>query len=330
MRALAVVLSLVSLAACGRDRPSTPTDTGGVPDAGDAASGLDTAGSDATSDPSDAQSIDADDAPDVRGEDVEPLGGDRPVKVYKPSDYDPSQKYPVVILLHGFGATGTLQNAYFRLSTLVDERQFILVIPEGTTNPSGQQFWNATGACCDFTNTGVDDSAYLDGLIADLPAHYAVDTHRIYFMGHSNGGYMSYRMACDHGDEIAAIFSLAGSSFADPSDCAFAGQVSVLQAHGTLDASVAYDGIPGAYPGAEELVARWAERDGCDATPVDDGAMDLDNTLSGDETKVKTYQNCENQTSVELWTIEGAGHIPAIDETFAERALDFLLAQSRP
>src|SRR4051812_3323016 len=92
------------------------------------------------------------------------LGGDRPAAVLLPADYTIDRAWPLVILLHGYGATADLQDIVFGLGVRVDDLGFILVKPEGTTDASGAQFWNATDECCDFGGTGVDDVGYLSGL----------------------------------------------------------------------------------------------------------------------------------------------------------------------
>ena len=90
---------------------------------------------------------------------------------------------------------------------------------------------------------------------------------------------MSYRLACEGIPGLAAIASLAGTSFSDPSHCAFASPVSVLQIHGTADEVVAYDGSTGEheYAGAEEVALRWAALARCDLTdPETLPPLDLD------------------------------------------------------
>ena len=106
-------------------------------------------------------------------------------------------------------------------------------------------------------------------IIDAVKAKYSVDPKRVFVLGHSNGGFMSYRMACDHADTIAAIASLAGATFDDPSMCKPSEHVSVLQIHGTADQTIKYTGdqiIGHTYPGAEKSVATWAKYDGCTGT----------------------------------------------------------------
>ena len=118
---------------------------------------------------------------------------------------------------------------------LAEARGFLYCYPDGTIDRWGNRFWNATDACCDFGNTGVDDAGYLRALIEEIARRFAVDRKRIYLVGHSNGGFMAYRMACQSADLIAGIASLAGTTFLDPSRCAPSEPVNILHIHGTAD-----------------------------------------------------------------------------------------------
>src|SRR5262249_2397409 len=119
----------------------------------------------------------------------------RPYQVDVPDGWKNDTPLPLIVLLHGYGATGILQFAYFCFTDLKNSRQVIIAYPDGTIDSTGNNFWNATDACCDFNHTGVDDVAYLDAVLDDVEAHYKVDTKHVYFVGHSNGGFMAHRMA---------------------------------------------------------------------------------------------------------------------------------------
>jgi polyhydroxybutyrate depolymerase len=148
------------------------------------------------------------------------VGGDRPVTVHVPASYDAAKPAPLLVVLHGYGSSGSEHESYFHLEDAAQERGFLTAYPDGTKDADGNRFWSATDACCDFDRTGVNDVAYLAGVITEIQSKLAVDPKRIYLVGHSNGGFMSYRMACVHADVIAAIASLAGATFANPADCA--------------------------------------------------------------------------------------------------------------
>lgn len=267
------------------------------------------------------------------GGEAGPIGGDRPVEVFVPSGYQEGTPTPLVILLHGYGASGLAQELLFQVQPVAEARGFLYAHPDGTFDTDGSRFWNATDACCNFYGSTVDDSAYLRGVVEEIQARYTVDPKRIYFLGHSNGAFMSFRMACDHADLIAAVAGLAGAMPNDPAACAPSEPVAGVQIHGTADDTVLYDGgninnIP--YPGALASATRWSEIGGCDAAPTAGAALDLDAGLMGAETSTQVFSGCNPGGGAELWTIEGGGHIPAISTGFAPAVIDFLFAHPKP
>lgn len=269
----------------------------------------------------------------VAGEFID--AGRGPIPVHVPASYDPAVPTPVVILLHGYTNTGEEQEAYLQFAPLVDEFRFLYLYPTGTTDIFGNPFWNATDACCDLFGSGVDDSGYLRDVIEQMQIHFNVDPRRIYFIGHSNGGFMSYRMACDHSETVAAIASLAGATFLDPSDCSPAMPVHTLQIHGTSDAVIGYDGgcIPfgGCYPGAVETTEQWATFDGCALIGEPGEDLDLVATIAGAETEVVRYvTGCDAGGSAELWTMVGGGHSPSFHPSFREMVMVYLLSHPKP
>ena len=134
----------------------------------------------------------------------------RAVQTYIPKGYSSDKKYPLIINLHGFTGNGSGQNNYFSLKTLADEKGFIFCIPDGLRDGDNNQRWNATDACCGTRDDLPDDSKYLRELIDSAIKKFSIDKTRIYAMGLSNGGFMSYRMAYDHSDILAAIAPIAG------------------------------------------------------------------------------------------------------------------------
>ncbi len=246
------------------------------------------------------------------------FGGERPVRLQVPSTYDSSLSYPLLVVLHGYTATAELQLLYTRLDTLVEAEGVLLLAPEGTRDAANNQFWNATDYCCNFAGSDVDDSAYVRALIGDVSEVYNVDANRIYLWGHSNGGFMSYRMACDHADKIAALVSLAGATFKDERDCTPSEPVSILQIHGTADATILYDGTS-LYPGAKETTQTWAMYNGCSAEAAAGEPLDLVPVTENAETQVERYSGCASGSTVELWSIEDGPHIPGLPSDFAAR-----------
>jgi polyhydroxybutyrate depolymerase len=266
------------------------------------------------------------------------LSAERPTKVYVPDSYDPAVAAPLIVSLHGHGSYGAEQGQYMNILPLAESRGFLYCTPDGTVAQDGYQFWNASASCCDVFGTGVDDSTYLRELVETVSTSLNVDAKRIYFMGLSNGAFMSYRMALDHSDLVAAVACLAGTVSAEdpfePSE-----PVNVLHIHGTADSVISYDGgvLSGLSPhlGAEEVIELWAEANGClDRVAEAEPSADLISELDGLDTSVTRYDQSPLGGDVELWTIHGGSHTPdwppSLSKVCLERIVDWLLAHPKP
>ena len=222
---------------------------------------------------------------------------------------------PLILQLHGYSSNASdTENFLFQLGSRAEAAGILLAMPEGTIDGLGHRFWNATDACCDFFGTGVDDVGYLLALIDQIDEELGgVDREHIYLVGHSNGGFMSYRMACEHAESFAAVVSFAGATFEDETDCAPSRPVPVLQIHVIADNTLPYGGgtfpppaPPVVLPGAIETVEDWAAYDGCDPSEHEVGApFDGRNDVAGiTDTAVRRYQVGCGGPHAELWSID--------------------------
>ncbi len=127
----------------------------------------------------------------------------------------------------------------------------------------------------------------------------------------SNGGFMSNRLACDHAEVFAAIAPIAGTLGVGVS-CNPSRPVSVLDAHGTSDAVVPYNGGDVRGRGgvshaisANSLMDRWRTINQCPGSPT---VWELPNV--GDGTIVRRFdsQDCADNTEVVHYQIEKGGH----------------------
>jgi polyhydroxybutyrate depolymerase len=254
----------------------------------------------------------------------------RPYGLLVPASYRASTATPLVVALHGYGSNGRQQVEYFGLPADAEEHGYLLAYPDGLVDPRGSRFWNATDACCNFYGNPVDDVAYLGAVIDDVAAQYTVDPKRIYVIGHSNGGFMAHRLACDIGGHLAAVISLAGDTWRNPANCPAAAPVNVLQVHGDADQTISYVGN-GVYPSAAQSVGTWAQKNRCLGGLLGSGAnRDLDLGIAGAETRVEGFAGCPPGGAADLWTIEGGGHIPNLGPSWADEAWAYFVAHPKP
>ncbi len=262
----------------------------------------------------------------------EVLGGNRPTNVIFPEGYDRSESWPLIIVLHGYSAGGIWQDRYLGVSARGSQFGYITLAPNGTRNGQGNRFWNATEACCDFGDSRVDDLGYLTGLIDEAIEKLNVDPMRVYLVGHSNGGFMANRVACDAASKVTAVMNIAGSSFMDSERCRADESVGYLHVHGDLDTVIAYGGgrlaTGASYPGAEEIVRRWRLRNTC-AANASERRLDFDDGVLGDETTASTWSGCDGGMDVQLWSLRGSSHIPGFNGAFQDELAAQLLSYMR-
>ncbi|MDP6903895.1 MAG: PHB depolymerase family esterase [Verrucomicrobiota bacterium] len=250
----------------------------------------------------------------------------RNYKILKPKNYDPKKKYPLILSLHGFTSNGRGQAGFFPLADLAEKYGFLYCFPSGL-----DRSWNATNACCDWTNKN-DDSTYLRNLILWAQKEYSIDRKKVYVTGLSNGGFMSYRMAQDHADLITAIAPFAGVGYKkwpkQPS-----GPVSVLHIHGTKDSTIKWKGGSiglRAYPSAEQNFENWRKFNKCEKEiDASKEKIDLARKVSGKETSVKRFTNKDGNVTTELWQVTGGGHVTPPSKEARERIVKWLLARSK-
>lgn len=254
-------------------------------------------------------------------------------EVYLPNQYGEKSAWPLVVLLHGYTGTGKTEDAYLTLRFRASKRGFILVTPDGLINSKGEHFWNSTDYCCDFEKTGVNDVDYLQKLIKSVQAQYHVDAKRIYLFGHSNGGFMANRLACEEGVHYAAIASFAGGTFKNPADCNSHEAIPFLQIHALNDTTIVYGDDP-KYAGGEATVNQWVTRNGCSGEPTTAPKKDFVWALPGKDTTPRRWNQCASGSPVEFWTIDAGEapgykpHIPIFHLNFTDAVLDFLFAHS--
>ncbi len=225
-------------------------------------------------------------------------GVDRPYIVHLPPQYDGTTALPLVFNLHGAGSNKEQQQFYAQMDPVSNANGFIVCYPDGIDNVWNVSFQGGSTA---------DDVGYINALIDRLHQDYNIDKTRVYSCGMSNGGYLSYKLACELGDRICAIASVTGSMVPiEFSNCSPSRAVPVMQMHGTEDPTVAYGGSAFATD-QDVLMAWWANNNGCDEEPSFEEIEDIDPN-DGCTAERYVWSNCTDGADVEFYKIIDGEH----------------------
>jgi polyhydroxybutyrate depolymerase len=229
----------------------------------------------------------------------------RDYRLYVPPSYNASTPFPVIINNHGFGSDNAQQEFYGNFSAIADTANFLILLPNGTFNPTNQRYFNNFQA----PGVGVDDVGFINALLDTIITKYNVDQNRVYSTGMSNGGFMSYDLACKLGHRIAAIASVTGSMVESHlADCQPSHPMPVMEIHGTVDATVPYTGGTAVnFVPITDLVDFWVNFNNC-TTPATITAVPNINTADMCTAEKQVFSNGDFGANVEHFRIIGGTH----------------------
>ncbi len=221
--------------------------------------------------------------------------------LYVPASYSAGTPAPLVFNFHGYTSNATEQMFYGDFRPIADTAGFLLIHPMGTLDGSGQPYWNSGWGGT------VDDIGFTSALIDSLSLTYSINQDRVFSTGMSNGGFMSYTLACELSDRIAAIASVTGAmNLNQSSTCNPSHPMPVLEIHGTSDATVAYIGASW-IESTSNTLNYWATFNNC-AIPAIMTPVPNINLTDGCTAEHYIYPNGLNGVDVEHYKIIGGGH----------------------
>jgi len=240
---------------------------------------------------------------------------------------DAQEPSSIIFNLHGYGSTAIEQMNYtnFQDFTTTEENNFILIHPQGaplnTVLTSSSSHWNSGGWTIGST---VDDIDFIDTIIYLVSQKYNINMNRIYSTGMSNGGFMSYHLACNLSSKIAAVASVTGSmSKHTYESCNPTHPTAILQIHGTLDGTVPIDGNSAlGMESINKVLNFWKEYNSCDSEPLISVTDYFSLELSVEHWE---YLNCLNSTQVELYKVNGMWHTWPRENTFGISATNKII-----
>ena len=222
--------------------------------------------------------------------------------LYVPVSYAENQPAPLVFNFHGYTSSAFSQMNYGDFRAIADTAGFLLVHPQGTDDLVGNPHFNVG-----WGGSEVDDIGFTSALIDSLDAQYNINLDQVYSTGMSNGGFMSYNLACQLGDRIAAIASVTGSmSPAMLGACEPTHPTPILEIHGTADAVVFYNGSVIAQS-INSVLNYWRTYNMCSEIAIVNELTDVDSTDGSTVTHLR-YADCDNGVVTEHFRINSGGH----------------------
>lgn len=222
--------------------------------------------------------------------------------LFVPEIYNPDMATPLVLNFHGYTSSAIEQMWYGDFRTIADTAGFLVVHPMGTLDDLGNAHWNVGWG----TST-VDDVGFTEALIDSLALEYNIDMERVFSTGMSNGGFMSYTLACQLSHRIAAIASVTGTmNVGAAADCDAEHPMPVMEIHGTADDVVSYDGTV-FFESTPNVVSYWTGFNNCDTNAIVTEIPDID-PEDGSTVEHQLYPGGDNGVVVEHYKIIDGGH----------------------
>ncbi len=277
---------------------------------------------------------------------------ERTYHMYLPTNFDKSNPTPLVFALHGGGGTGgrfEKDVSEGSLTAAAEARGMVIVTPDGI-----DKRWN-DGRTEHFGGDRMyDDVGFISALIDRMIEEYGVDPKRVYATGISNGGLMSFRLALDLSDKIAAIAPVTAQVSKAVESKVTDFPVSLMLVNGVEDPLVPYDGgcINNLFNAAEcrgevlstdESITKFLGYNQC-ATPGETEAIIDQVPNDGTSVEITRYNTCADNADVVLVKVIGGGHtwpggaqylpvdlVGSVSKEInaSEMILDFFLSHSR-
>ena len=223
--------------------------------------------------------------------------------IYIPKSYEGKKEVPLLLNFHPFGTSAEYQLGISDFRQLSEDKEFILVYPEGAELASGEPHWNPLKK--DPTNkSNSDDINFTSDLIDLISNNLNINSEKVYAVGYSNGADMAYGLATYLSSKISAIAAVSGSMYElmstgdKPSH-----STSVLNMTGTSDSIRPYEGIDGSLLAVDESLSYWTEINAIKSSPII-----ISETSNSEDVVISSYTTDNQIMTVANYKIINGGH----------------------
>ena len=216
--------------------------------------------------------------------------------IHVPSGYQEGDNLPLVIVYHGFGGC-----AYYMadetggLNDLADEENFFVAYPQAAYRPAKEDTYWEPGF-----NGGEsiyqDDVFFSEQLIEHIDEEFSLDLSRLYAAGYSNGGMLTYSLACLRGDLFERVCIMSGALLDGMDSCDPTQPVPMIIFHGTGDFVLPYNGDQ-YYASVPDVVSLWVDHFQIPTSTL------ISTELNGGNVVHDSYYGGTNNTCLSLYTV---------------------------
>lgn len=212
--------------------------------------------------------------------------------VHLPKNYNTNQSFPLVVNMHGLNSNAEQQQYYSQFDKVADTSDFIVVYPNAI-NGSWASFGN-------------DDVDFISILIDAIKSKYKVNDC-LFFTGMSQGGFLSYKLACLVPQKVTAIAVVSGNMSTNlQNSCSLNYDLPIMHFHGTKDELVPYNGSLGIST-VDKTIDWWVEHNQCITLPNYNVLANI-NANDGSTVERYTYLGNKMRQEVAFYKITNGGH----------------------
>jgi polyhydroxybutyrate depolymerase len=236
-------------------------------------------------------------------------GLERTYLVHAPDEIN--QGTSLVVVIHGYTGLAETIMAYSGMNALADKNNFIALYPQGTIDAQENAFFNVGYSF--HSSSEVDDVSFIEALVLTLQKEYELNPKNTFATGMSNGGDMSYLLACKKSDLFAAVAPIAGVMMKSTLEsCKPSRNIPLFQINGTQDEISLFEGDIddnegwGPYYDTPSTLAFWVKQHELNqkqSIPLEDK-----DPSDGSSIIFERYFSKDNQKEMWFYKIEGGGH----------------------
>ena len=253
---------------------------------------------------------------------IEHEGLERSFLIYVPKNI--KENAPLVVAIHGYTSSAKTLMGYSGINQIADKEGFLVAYPQGTKDSRDNNFFNVGYEF--HSDSKVNDVNFIREIVLNLTKDYKLNSKRVFATGMSNGGDMSYLLACTSSDLFTAVAPVAGVMMKDTlENCNPEKKIPIFEIHGTKDSISKFEGDMnnkdkwGAYYDLPSTIEFWVNKHAL--SEKETIQLENKNTEDGTTITFERYWSDESQREVWFYIVNDGNHTwPGMTGLFSRTA----------